>query len=88
MNIYVHPHFRKSYKKRILTNKKLINKVKERIALFSNDPAFSLLQDHQLTGDMKGFRAFSITRNIRVVYYREDDTIWLFDIGSHNQVYR
>ena len=87
MNIEVHPHFRKNYRKRIFTNSKLVDKVKERIALFSNNPKSPLLKDHQLTGDMKGYRAFSVTGDIRIVYFREDDTVWLFDIGTHNQVY-
>jgi len=37
---------------------------------------------------MKGFYAFSITGDIRVIYQKiSDEEIILVDIGSHNQVY-
>lgn len=88
MNFDIHPHFKRSYRKRILTDKKLIAKANERITLFLKNPTYPLLEDHPLTGDSKGFRAFSITGDIRVVYYVESDTAWFYDIGSHNQVYR
>jgi len=45
------------------------------------------LRDHKLIGKKKNFRAFSVTGDIRVVYIIVDSNIWLFDIGSHNQVY-
>ncbi len=87
MIVKPHPHFKKSYKKRIFSNKDLVNKVQERLEQFIQDPFSSLLKDHSLTGDMKGFRAFSVTGDIRIVYYVEDGTIRLYDIGTHNQVY-
>ena len=87
MIVKPHPHFKKSFKKRIFSNKDLVNKVQERLEQFKQDPTSPLLKDHSLTGDMIGFRAFSITGDIRIVYYLEDDTVRLYDIGSHNQVY-
>lgn len=87
MIVKPHPHFKKSYKKRIFSNKDLVNKVQERLEKFKQDPTLPLLKDYSLTGDMKGFRAFSVTGDIRIVYYIEDDTVRLYDIGTHNQIY-
>ena len=47
----------------------------------------SPINDHMLTGDMQGRRAFSITGDIRVVYIEFEDKIIFIDIGSHNQLY-
>jgi len=46
-----------------------------------------LLQDHLLMGKLEGYRAFSVTGDIRVVYYIHDQTAYFVDIGTHNQVY-
>lgn len=52
-----------------------------------SDPKQALLNDHALHGDLEGYRSFSVTGDIRVVYKIEGETIKLFDIGRHNQVY-
>lgn len=88
MIIRRHSNFRKHYKKRILPNPKLHAKFKERLRLFQKDPTDAELRDHKLIGKLQGFRAFSVTGDIRVVYKLEDkDSIELYDIGMHNQVY-
>lgn len=54
---------------------------------FITNPSDSTLRDHKLSGKKKNFRAFSITGDVRVVYTIVENELWLFDIGSHNQVY-
>lgn len=87
MIIHLHPHFKRSYKKRIFYDHNLRKKTDERIELFQQNQSSPLLKDHSLTGDMKGYRAFSVTGDVRIVYYLKDDITWLYDIGTHNQVY-
>lgn len=88
MTIELHPSFKKSYKKRIANNPKLRIKVAERLKLFQEDPKNAVLKDHALKGEKKNFRAFSITGDIRVVYFPvSTDKVIFIDIGSHNQVY-
>lgn len=82
-----HKQFRKNYKKRISPNSVIDIKFEERFALFLEDPTNSELKDHALTGKMAGFRAFWVTGDIRVVYFKEGNNTVLYDIGSHNQVY-
>ncbi|MBI3486516.1 type II toxin-antitoxin system YafQ family toxin [Candidatus Daviesbacteria bacterium] len=48
---------------------------------------YPTLKDHKLIGKKFGFRAFSVTGDIRVVYKLINSDVWLYDIGSHNQVY-
>lgn len=87
MNIELHPHFKKSYKKRIVNKQKLVQKFTERVELFKQDSRNSILQDHALTGTKAGLRAFSVGGDMRVVYEKIGDQVVFYDIGTHNQVY-
>lgn len=88
MRIDYHRKFQKNYLKRIKNKKNLEKIFKERTALFAKDPNNSFLQDHALTGRLKGLRSFSVTGDIRVIYRPiGKDCVLFLDIGSHNQVY-
>lgn len=87
MIIRRHSLFRKNFKKRIHPNHTIEQKFEERLNLLLKDPQNPLLKDHLLIGRLREFRAFSITGDIRVVYRIIDNTVVLYDIGSHNQVY-
>ena len=82
-----HKVFKKNFKKRILPDPDLVVKFEERMSLLLSDPRNLILKDHALLGDKAGYRAFSVAGDIRVVYKIEGDTLRLYDIGSHNQVY-
>ncbi|MCJ7739703.1 type II toxin-antitoxin system YafQ family toxin [Candidatus Microgenomates bacterium] len=88
MKIYYHRRFLKHYKKRIFPSSSLSKRFSERLSLFMVDSDNEILKDHPLTGDLEDYRAFSITGDIRAVYYIENNEIHLYDIGTHNQVYK
>jgi len=88
MKIKLRPRFEKSYRSRILPNKKLVKQTQERIALFRENTMHPLLKNHPLTGAKRELRSFSVTGDVRIVYQLSgDDDAIFFDIGSHNQVY-
>ena len=88
MKIELHPDFKKSYKKRISNNPKLVLKTAQRINLFQENSDEPILRVHQLKGSKNNLRAFSITGDIRIVYMKiSEEHIILLDIGTHNQVY-
>lgn len=88
MIIELHPRFKKHYKKRVVHNTKLVKQTEKRIALFQKNPHHSLLKNHSLFGKKTHLRAFSITGNIRIIYFPTSKNRVLFlDIGTHNQVY-
>ena len=88
MKIELHPDFKKSYKKRISNNPKLILKTAQRIKLFQSGSNSPILKDHQLKGSKNNLRAFSINGDMRIVYLKiSAKHIILFDIGTHNLVY-
>lgn len=80
-------NFIKHFNKRIEPHTNLSQKFDEGIKLFLIDSSHPLLKDHQLKGSKIGFRAFSITGDIRVVYYIKEDCVYFVDVGTHNQVY-
>jgi len=79
--------FLKNYSKRIANNKKLNKQFQERLQLFLANQQSPLLRSHSLVGAKKKLHSFSITGDIRVIYYRQDEEVFLLDIGTHNQVY-
>lgn len=87
MNIKYHRQFLKHFRKRIPPHSKLDAKFKERLGLWIANPKNPVLGDHRLAGKKRDFRSFSITGDVRMVYKIDDDTVWFYDIGSHNQVY-
>jgi addiction module RelE/StbE family toxin len=81
--------FRKYYNQRIFPSLKLTDRFNERLKIFCKNPAHAVLNDHPLHSTLQGCRAFSITKDIRVVYQIIDDNLVRFlNIGTHNQVYK
>ncbi len=79
--------FEKSYQKNIKPYPKILQRTLQRIQLFLEDRNNPILADHQLYGSKKGLRAFSVTEDIRVIYFELDTDFVFLDIGTHNQVY-
>lgn len=87
MQVKYHRRFLKSFRNRIVSNKKLVSRFQQRLSLRLSDPKNIVLRDHQLIGRKSKYRSFSVTGDIRVVYILEKNAIRLYDIGTHNQVY-
>lgn len=88
MNVYFHKNFRKAYNLRVKSNINLDKRFQERLKLFKENSKNPILKDHALTGSKLGYRAFSVTGDIRIVYEKIDnDNVVFYDIGTHNQVY-
>ena len=79
--------FRLHFEERIVKNRNLTFRFREHLRILQANPEDPALNDHPLQGPKKHLRSFSITGDIRVIYRRAGDTILLYDIGSHNQVY-
>lgn len=79
--------FKKNFRKRIAPSRNLRNRFEQRLKLFIKNPSHPLLKDHRLKDKMKEFRAFWITGNIGIVYKEFNETVLLYDVGTHNQVY-
>lgn len=88
MKILHHRQFDKHFHQRIAFSSKLVKQFCDRVTLFAANPQCPLLRDHALVGKKSGYRAFSITADIRIIYIQIDsNTVQFYDIGTHNQVY-
>lgn len=79
--------FQKRLKQRYGHQPKVVERFKYHLVLFSLGVRKEPINDHPLTGKLKGLRAFSVGGDVRVVYQETEDHYLLLDIGSHNQVY-
>lgn len=80
--------FSRNFRKRIAKDNFLLEQYQKCFALFLTNKNFPFLRDHPLKGTLKGYRAFAITGDIRVVYLDMKDQYLFVDIGTHDQVYR
>lgn len=85
--IYYHKSFSKQYKKLVRSNPKYRKIITDRINLFLQTRKSLLLHDHKLSGNLHGLRSFSVSGDIRIVYFETPDHCVFVDIGTHSQVY-
>jgi addiction module RelE/StbE family toxin len=82
------PGFERSHRKRILINKELSKVFDEKLLLFEKEPYHPSLDTHKLSGKLKGFWAFTIAYDCRVIFdLVEPDKAMLIDVGKHDEVY-
>ena len=89
MNIKYSTTFKKQYQK---APKKIQEKVKERISLFTQDSTNQLLNNHALTGRFQGCRSINITEDWRAIYSTRTNSNseqeYYFElVGMHSQLY-
>ena len=87
-------NFSKKFKKQ---QNKADNKIKQalnkRIKLFLQDQFAPQLNNHALTGELKGYRSINITGDFRALYSesvdKDENQIIIFEmLGTHSQLYR
>lgn len=66
---------------------------RRRLQLFINNPFNLQLNNHSLTGRLKGYRSINITGDWRAIYsgYRDDNNrkVIIFEmLGTHSQLYK
>ena len=54
---------------------------------FANDPHDPLLRTHKLRGELAGYWAFSVDDDLRVLFRRDGDVLFLVALGTHDEVY-
>ena len=70
-------------------NKATEQAVKRKMILFRRNPQDTHLRNHPLTKRMKGKWAFSIDKDVRIVYQGIGPrTVKFFSLGTHEEVYR
>ena len=68
-------------------DQRLFRKIQKQLALFQQNPKHKSLRLHKLKGNLQGVWSISIDMNFRMLY-KEDEEIYFFDMGTHDEVYR
>jgi len=69
-------------------DKQLFDKIKKQLVLFQKDFHHNSLRLHKLKGELRNTWSISIDKKIRLVYTEDQHSIYFFDIGTHDQVYK
>lgn len=66
----------------------LYRRIQKQLYLFTNNPRHKSLRLHKIKrGDKLTIWSMSIDKRYRMLY-QEDESIYFFDIGTHDEVYR
>ncbi len=89
MNVKLSPGVVKKLKK---LDVRIRKSFKERILLFTKDPADLRLDNHPLKREWQGYRSIDITSNYRAVYKEiqigGDSVAYFVALGTHDELYR
>lgn len=81
--------FQKMYQELVQEDPQLIEVITKRVHWFYKNPQDTRLENHALTGRMEGKWAFSINKDVRIVYeWLGEKSVRLLAIGWHYKVYQ
>jgi mRNA interferase YafQ len=87
LKVYQTKTFKKHYKARVSEqDKKTIETVIEKF--LKKEPLESKFKDHNLSGNMNGFRECHIKNDFLLVYQISNNDLILIDIGTHSQLFK
>ncbi len=86
MNILISKRFEKMFRG---CPKKITGKFMEKLELFKSDKYNSVLNNHSLSGKLKGFRSINITEDWRAIFEEDmnGNYINFIAIGTHSELY-
>ncbi len=79
--------FKRSYKKLNLSDSEDLAFIDVVYNLANGNQLADKYKDHQLQGNLKEFRECHIKPDLLLIYYIENNTLKLVDIGSHSQLF-
>jgi len=88
MKVAFSKSFKRAFKRKIRQTPLLEKKFWTKTELFLSSPFHQSLKTHKLSGKLAELWSFSVTHDLRVIFYFETDEKSVFiDIGSHDEVY-
>lgn len=85
MKIFFHKNFIRQFKK--LSGKEQ-SQIKQRLAIFLENPYAEILNNHALKGKYLNYRSINIKGDLRVIYkYLNEDECVFTLLGTHSQLY-
>ncbi len=88
LEITFYPSFTKAFKKKIKSNKSLYSQFQEKLDIFKENPFDPRLKTHKLTGKLKDLYSFSISHDLRIIFFFfGNDKVVFVDVGTYDEVY-
>jgi addiction module RelE/StbE family toxin len=88
IDIKINPAFEKKLKKFVSRRPEYKDIICDKIKLLSTNPNARELENHKLSGELKGQRAISISEDYRITFIEVEENVYLLlNIGSHDVVY-
>ena len=69
-------------------DKPLFVKIQKQLRLFQTDSRHNSLRLHKLKGELKNTWSISIDRNHRLLYTEDEQSVYFFEMGTHDQIYK
>lgn len=80
--------FSRALKKLLNAQPEMESVVREKFNIFQQNPFDSTLRTHRLSGELKEFRSFRVTYDIRIIFeFTKSGDALFSDIGTHDDVY-
>jgi mRNA-degrading endonuclease YafQ of YafQ-DinJ toxin-antitoxin module len=77
-------YYSSTFKKHAKKHPHLKTKIIKRIEMFQSDPFNPSLKTHKLTGKLKGYYAFSVDYQTRIMFeFLDKDSVAMIDVGTH-----
>lgn len=84
MIIVFHKDFKKKYRK---LSPKIVEKLDDRLKLFSADEFNPLLNNHALKGKWLGYRSINVSGDIGAIFKRDSESALFVAIDNHSNLY-
>lgn len=85
MNVFTSKKFEKMFRK---CPQEIKDKFIERLKIFKKNKYNPILNNHSLTGKLKGLRSFNVSGDYRAIFEEKTDDIIFMAVGSHSQLYK
>jgi len=86
-DIVTTPYFERKLKKVLTRDATLERRFLKTLGQLRQDPFAHMLKTHKLSGRLRGAYACSVTRDIRIVFTLDNTSVFLLNIGAHDDVY-
>lgn len=85
MNIFTSKKFKKMFRK---CPQKIKSNFIERLKTFKKNKYNPILNNHPLTGKLKGLRSINVSGDYRAIFEEKSEDIIFMAIGNHSQLYK
>ncbi len=85
MNVFTSKKFEKMFRK---CSQEIKDRFIERLKIFKKNKYNPVLNNHPLSGKLKGLRSINVSGDYRAIFEEKSEDIIFTAIGNHSQLYK